>query len=185
MRKNDLVSIVVPCYNGEQYIEKCLNSLLHQTYENIEILVVDDGSKDHSKTLINQFIKKSNKIKYFYKENGGLSSARNYGIAKACGKYIVFVDIDDYVDEEYISKLYHSIIENNSDISICAIKRIYQDHESINYINSDIVDGCIYPAAWNKMYKRELFDNISFPVGKWYEDLGTTPKLTMTHKYSM
>ena len=185
MKRNDLISIIVACYNGEKYIKTCLESLLNQTYENIEILVIDDGSKDNSKKEINKYIKKSKKVKYIYKDNGGLSSARNYGITKAKGKYLTFIDVDDYVNKDYIIKLYNSIIENNSDISICEIKRIYPDHESINHITSDIVDGCMYPAAWNKMYKKELFNNISFPEGKWYEDLGTTPKLTMTHKYSI
>ena len=185
MKKNDLVSIIVACYNGEKYIKKCLESLLSQTYENIEIIVVDDGSKDNSKKEIDKYIKKSKKIVYLYKENGGLSSARNHGIKKAKGKYLTFVDIDDYVSKDYVKKLYNSIIKNQSDISVCEITRIYNNHESINHINTDIIDGCLYPAAWNKMYKRELFDNIKFPEGKWYEDLGTTPKLTMIYKYSI
>lgn len=184
-KANDLISIIVACYNGSKYINKCLESIINQTYQNIEIIVVDDGSKDNSKSLINKYAKENNKIKYFYKSNGGLSSARNYGITKATGKFITFIDIDDYIDKEYIFKLYNSIIENNSDISICEIKRIYKDHESINHINSNIIDSCMYPAAWNKMYKIELFDNISFPEEKWYEDLGTTPKLTMLYKYSI
>lgn len=183
MKKNDLISIIVPCYNCKDVVSRCLDSLINQTYKNIEIIVVDDGSKDDSKKIIKSY--KNKNIYYYYKENGGLSSARNYGIKKANGEYLLFVDSDDYVSDNYVEKLYNSIIDNNSNIAICDIKRVYSDHESINRMNNNIIDSCMYPAAWNKMYKKSLFKNIEFPEGKWYEDLGTTPKLTMNNKYSL
>lgn len=183
MKKNDLISIIVPCYNCKDVVSRCLDSLINQTYKNIEIIVVDDGSKDDSKKIIKSY--KNKNIYYYYKENGGLSSARNYGIKKSNGEYLLFVDSDDYVSNNYVEKLYNSIIDNKTNIAICDIKRVYSDHESINRMNNNIIDSCMYPAAWNKMYKKSLFKNIEFPEGKWYEDLGTTPKLTMNNKYSL
>lgn len=182
---NELVSVIVPCYNGEKDIGRCLNSIINQTYNNLEIIVVDDGSKDDSKSIIKKYEKKDKRVHYFYKENGGLSSARNYGIDNSKGKYLVFIDSDDYVSNKYVEKLYFSIKENKTSISICDIKREYKDHLSINKMNKNIIDCCIFPAAWNKMYKASLFKKVKFPVGKWYEDLGTTPKLTLVNNYSI
>lgn len=184
MKNKDLISVVVPCYNTLKYIDRCLDSLINQTYDNIEILVIDDGSKDNLKEHISGKYN-DERIKYFYKENGGLSSARNYGLDRIKGKYVTFVDSDDYVDINYIEKLYNSIILNKSDISVCGFKRVYPKKTTLNKVTPEIIDGCIYPAAWNKMYKSELFKDVRYPIGKWYEDLGTTPKLTMTCKCSI
>ena len=186
----DKISIVVPVYNVEKYIERNLESLVNQTYKNIEIIVVNDGSPDNSQEVIDKFKKKYPKIKSYIKENGGLSDARNYGIAKATGKYIMFVDSDDYVEKNIVEALYNSIKENKSDIAICDI---YDNYETSNrndiyknYIPKSFCD--IYTdklqllnrfCAWNKLFNIELFKdkNMRFAKNKIYEDLRLIPKL--------
>ena len=103
-----LVSVIVPCYNGEKDIERCLNSIVNQTYKKIEVIVVDDGSKDNSKELIKEYVNNYPNVNYYYKKNGGLSSARNFGLKKATGDYIAFVDSDDYIDLKMLEKMYNS-----------------------------------------------------------------------------
>ena len=113
------VSVIVPVYNTEKYLAKCLDSLVNQTLKDIEIIVVNDGTKDNSEKIINKYLKKYSKIRYYKKENGGLSSARNYGIELANGEYVGFVDSDDYVKDGMFSKMYECAIKNNSDIVVC------------------------------------------------------------------
>lgn len=184
MKKNkDLISIIVPCYNVEEYIERCINSIKGQTITNFEVLLIDDGSLDNTKQVINELIKNDSRFKYYYKKNGGLSDARNFGLKKIKGKYVCFIDSDDYVEKEYLEKLYYGIIDNNVPVSICDIKRVYDTEFTIDNIDEFKVKTCMKPAAWNKMFLKDLFKNIGFPVGKWYEDLGTTPKITIQNKY--
>ena len=106
MSDNDLISIIIPIYNVEKYMEKCLNSVVNQTYNNIEIILIDDGSKDKSREICDNYAKKDNRIKVVHKENNGVSSARNTGIDMSKGKYITFIDSDDYIDTDYIETLY-------------------------------------------------------------------------------
>lgn len=181
------VSLIVPCYNSEKTIDKCLTSLKNQSFKNIEIIVVDDGSTDKSKKKIDKYIKNDKRIFYYYKKNGGLSDARNYGLKKAKGNYVCFIDSDDYVSEFYVQKMYEAIKKSGSQIAICGFSRIYAKKITTEKITNDTVDMCIRPAAWNKMFERNIFiDNkIFFPKGKWYEDLGTTPKITLNTKYSI
>ena len=120
--KNSLVSIVIPVYKCEQYLDRCLNSLVNQTYQNIEIILVDDGSPDGSPALCDKWAEKNSKVKVLHKPNGGPSSARNLGIQNAKGNYVCFVDSDDEVSTEYVSKLYDALVQNDADLSICAIK---------------------------------------------------------------
>ena len=183
----DKISIIVPCYNVEKYIATCLDSIMNQSYKNIEVILVDDGSVDETPKLITNRIKDDKRFNYFYKKNGGLSDARNYGIEKATGKYLCFVDSDDYISDNYIEFLYKSIIDNNVNVSICDIERVYSDHKSINVMNSDKIEMSIHPAAWNKMYLTDIFRryNIKFLKGKWYEDLGTTTKILFMENYSI
>ena len=103
------ISIVVPVYNVEQYLEKCVNSIINQTYKNLEIILVDDGATDSSGNMCDELAKSDNRIKVYHKENGGLSDARNYGVERATGEYIGFVDSDDYIDSEMYEKLYEAI----------------------------------------------------------------------------
>ena len=169
-KTNSLISIVVPCYKSEEYIERCLNSLLEQDYNNIEIVVVNDGSPDDSLKKVKSF--KDSRIVIIDKKNEGAWKARLDGIKKAKGEYITFVDSDDYVTKDFVSKLYNSIIENNSDISVCGFDRIsshtnkvlcnemiaFDDTIDI-YKNIDRVP-LINTSNWNKLFKKELFKDV-------------------------
>lgn len=130
---NELISIVVPIYNVENYLEKCIKTLINQTYKNIEIILVDDGSKDSSGEICNEYQKKDERIKVIHKENGGLSDARNAGIKEATGKYIAFLDADDYVDYTMYEKLYNVIKEENAEIAICGYSRINEKDKEMPY----------------------------------------------------
>ncbi|EHZ61025.1 glycosyl transferase 2 family protein [Streptococcus pneumoniae GA47210] len=116
----DLISIVVPVYNVEKYLKKSIESILNQTYQNIEILLVDDGSTDSSGKICESFSKVDPRIRVFHKENGGLSDARNFGIEQMKGQYVAFIDSDDYISKDYVWKLYSSIKNNDSEVSICS-----------------------------------------------------------------
>ncbi len=190
------VSIIIPIYNVENYLDKCLTSVVEQEYKNIEIICVNDGSKDKSEEIVLKYKEKDKRIIYIKKENGGLSSARNVGIDKASGDYICFVDSDDWISKDYVSKLMESIIENNSDIAICNIKQLYSDGKekevtfkisnnkvlnSHDALKELFIGNVLQNHAVNKVYKISLFrDNkIYFPIGKIYEDVFTTYKLFM------
>ena len=172
------VSIVVPVYNVEDYIERCLDSLLNQTLEDIEIIVVNDGSTDGSKQRIIPYIEKyPNKIKYLEKENGGLSSARNFGIPEASGEYIAFLDSDDYVEKDMYEKMYEKAINENSDMVECDFIWEYPNKKrndiakTYDNKNDMIVKGRV--VAWNKLIKRDIIEknNLRFPEGLRYEDV--------------
>lgn len=188
--ERDLISVIVPVYNVQEYLTNCINSILNQSYKNMEIILVDDGSTDESSSICDSYIKKDNRIKVIHKENGGLSDARNIGIKSAKGKYITFVDSDDYLDENYVKALYILITENNSDIACSGMKRtdslndkIVNKNEKINIYNSiDAIKEILYQrnidnSAPSKLFKKNLFENILFPVGYAFEDLDTMYKL--------
>ena len=180
---NIAVSVVVPVYNVEKYIDKCLNSLVNQTLKNIEIIVVNDGSPDNSSKIIEKYENKyPNLIKSYVKENGGLSDARNFGIEKCSGEYIAFLDSDDYVNYDMYEKLYKKAVSKNFDVVVCDTLYDYETKKKFcsSKINEDLfkkedikkmmVD--FYPAVWNKIYKKSLFDNgIRFKKGIWFEDV--------------
>ena len=126
-----LISIVLPIYNVENYIEKCMESVLNQTYKNIEIILVDDGSPDNCPIICDQYVKEDNRVKVVHKENGGLSDARNAGIKVANGDYITFIDSDDYVDKDYVEFLYNTIEETDADIAIGGHRVIYDSGKII------------------------------------------------------
>lgn len=186
-----LVSIIVPIYKVEKYLRQCIESIIEQTHQNIEILLIDDGSPDSSLQICEEYAKKDNRIKVFSKPNGGLSDARNYGLERAKGKYIAFIDSDDYVHKDYIQELLKKCIETKSDIAMCGIKRVDdngQELEEIEITNKHIQTGremileindysTTNVVAWNKLYKRHLFNNIEYPKGKLHEDEFTTHKL--------
>ena len=173
------VSVIVPVYNVEKYIDKCLDSLVNQTLKELEIIIVNDGSPDNSEKIIKKYLKKYNNIKYFVKENGGLSSARNYGLKYVTGEYIAFIDSDDYVSNDMYEKMYFKAKENNFDMVVCDINYVYND--KIEIVNSGIKKDTndikstylnIHPAAWNKIFKKDLFENnIYFKEGVWFEDV--------------
>ncbi len=187
------VSIIVPVYNVETYLEKCVESLICQTHKNIEIILVDDGSTDNCPFLCDVFSKKDSRITVVHKENGGLSSARNEGIKIATGDYIAFVDSDDYVKENYIKLLLNACLENNCTISACGYYEYYSESnykticgEKACVISSEDAIKDIFTmknevcvVAWNKLYAKTLFTEfgINYPEGKIHEDVFTTYKL--------
>ena len=185
-----LISIVVPIYNVEKYLERCLDSILTQNYQNVQIILVNDGATDDSGLICDRYLKLDNRIEVIHKTNGGLSDARNYGIDRARGEYITFIDSDDYVDSEYISYLYDCISNNQCDISVCSYSVV--KNGKITDIGSSFSNCVLTPdqaisrmlcdegftvSACAKMYRRALFDDVRYPVGKLCEDNGTTYKL--------
>jgi glycosyltransferase involved in cell wall biosynthesis len=175
------ISIIVPVYNTEKYIEKCIASLIQQNFSSYEILLINDSSPDNSQLIIDKYKKKyPHLIKSFIKKNGGLSDARNFGLMKATGKYILFVDSDDYIKENSLSSLYTIMEKKSLDILVFDFIKVYNEifiHEkSMN--NNSILDYILStPNACNKMFKRSLFldNNIFFPNKIWYEDLAIIP----------
>lgn len=182
----DLVSIIVPVYNVEKYLKKSVESILNQTYDNIEILLVDDGSTDNSGNICDSFIKIDSRIRVFHKENGGLSDARNFGIEHIRGQYVSFIDSDDYISKDYVWKLYHSLKNNNSEVSICSFSLVDETGEKIKdeILDNDKIclsgqqvlekvltsNGYRYVVAWNKLYRSTLFEKLKFKKGMLYED---------------
>jgi len=179
-------SIIVPIYNVEKYLEKCLNSLVEQNYEDYEIILVNDGSTDRSIEIIKKYSKKyKDLIKTFTKENGGLSSARNYGIKKATKEFLLFVDSDDYINKNTLKILNDNLKKKDSDILVFNYNAIYNNYQTkINSYNENIIDNkkrfiVGIPSACNKVIKKDIFINnkIEFIKGIYYEDLATIPTL--------
>lgn len=185
-KMNDLISIIIPVYNVEKYVEKCVNSALKQTYQNLEIILIDDGSTDNSGKICEKLSSNDNRIKVFHKKNGGLSDARNYGIERATGNYIMFIDSDDWIENDTVELSLAKAIKDKADIVIFGISKdydngkkkvriptvsgIYNSEESIALLNSF---KCFDVSACNKFYNIKLFGNIRFPVGKLCEDFYT------------
>lgn len=183
----ELISIIVPIYNVENYLDKCIRSILEQTYSKIEIILVNDGSTDNSYLICEKYSKIDSRIVFIQKKNGGLSDARNVGIEKCNGKYIAFVDSDDYIEPEYIEKLYNILKENDADISICSFnivdlngkkihEEILKETNQICVSGKNILTNVLTPygykyvVSWNKLYKSEIFFENKFDKGKLYED---------------
>lgn len=188
--KCDLISVIVPVYNVQNYLVNCIKSILNQTYKNIEIILVDDGSTDDSGSICDSYAKIDNRINVIHKANGGLSDARNIGIKNAQGNYITFVDSDDYIDKNYVESLYILITKYDSDIACSNMKKtnslddkIINKNEKISVYNSfNAIKEILYQrnidnSAPSKLLKKELFKNIYFPVGYAFEDLDTMYKL--------
>lgn len=189
MKKKYDVSVIVPVYNVEKYIEKCLDSLVKQTLKSIQIIVVNDGSKDNSQIIIDKYVKEyPDKVFSYQKKNGGLSDARNYGVQYAQGEYIGFVDSDDWIDEKMYEVLFQFAKKENYQIVMCDLITINDGwengHISKGYrgsnCNPEIIDfmiNSLEPAhAWNKLYYYQLFEIATFPK-IWYEDMATMPIL--------
>lgn len=183
-----LVSIIVPVYNVEGFIEKSLYSIIRQEYKNLDIVVVDDGSTDGSGRICDEFSKKDARVRVFHKKNGGLSDARNFGIKKAKGDLIAFVDSDDFIKKNYVSEMYRNMNRSGSDMVVCGYNDINLKDEVLcgdsvviriltEQKNMDIV-------TWNKLYKKKLFvdNSIYFPEGRNHEDALTTYKLASKAK---
>ena len=188
--KNELlISVVVPVYNVEKYLGRCVDSIINQTYANLEIILVDDGSTDNSGKICDDYLNKDNRIHVIHKVNGGLSDARNTGIDESKGEYILFVDSDDYISNRMVEALCKSMLENESDLALCNFTYVdergnaLQDKNKYSPIKNEVLTSYdalrrisgfpgswYYVVAWNKLYKKELFNNIKFPYGKCHED---------------
>ena len=190
--KEPLVSVIIPIYNIEDYLSACLDSIVNQTYKNLEILAIDDGSTDDSNKIAKMYAAKDSRVTVLRKENGGLSEARNYGYSHCHGDYVAFIDGDDYVSKYYIETLIDAISSSRSDISTCKYKLAFTTDDKalekkpsqgkttlnkIEALRSLFYQKDVTTSAWGKLYKKELFNNIKYPKGKKYEDLATTYKV--------
>ncbi|MEG1782282.1 MAG: glycosyltransferase [Oscillospiraceae bacterium] len=182
------ISLIVPIYNTEKYLERCISSLLAQSHTDLQIILVDDGSTDGCVNICQDFAKKDSRVEYFYKENGGLSSARNFGIEKASGEYIGFVDSDDCLSPFFAERLLNMCLKNDCPMSLCA----YQLNDETTPVEDIPVPLMLYPtevitkrdyflriytrqeilyvSAWDKLYRKSLFDTLKFPEGMINED---------------
>lgn len=198
---NDKISVIVPIYNVEKYLPKCIDSIIGQTYKNLEIILVNDGSPDNSRAICEEYASKDSRIKVVNKENGGLSDARNAGLDVATGVYVSFIDSDDYIHEEYCGNLMSLMVKHDAEVAQCEFLKVYNEgiedsvseqppeNENItvlsrvealnNLFNEQYVNSVV---VWNKLYKRNLFKNIRFPKGKVHEDEYTTYKVLFETK---
>lgn len=182
----NLISIIVPVYNVENYLADCINSILQQTYKHFELILVDDGSSDRSGKICDQMAKADDRLQIFHKENGGLSDARNFGMKHAKGDYITFIDSDDTISSNCIEVLILSALKNNADIVQCQFtlqkEKLNTGTGRIHCYNNDtglkqiLTIGQINVNAWGKLYKKDLFENIEFPYGRINEDSCTIYK---------
>lgn len=187
---DELISVVLPIFNVEKYLERCIESVINQTYSNIEIILVDDGSTDNSGKICDEYQKKDQRIKVIHKKNGGLSEARNTGTKNAIGKYITYIDSDDYVKNDYVEYLYNLVKKYNTKVALCTHTVVFENGKKIVYgdgENSELLDSynCIKrmlyndvidTSAWAKLYDIKLAKKILYPEGKIFEDIATTYK---------
>lgn len=194
-----LISIIVPVYNVEQYLEKCIRSIINQTYKLLEIILIDDGSTDFSGDICDRFSKKDSRIHVIHKKNGGLSDARNVGISKATGEYILFVDSDDWIELSTCEKFIEALAIKKVDIVSGNAKRIEDINEEFmkhcdksnrivqsgqNYLKEQLRDDKMYMAAWLNLYKRTFLikNNLYFVKGRLHEDEQFTPRCFLKAK---
>ena len=184
--EKDLISVIVPVFKVENYLEKCVDSITNQTYKNLEIILVDDGSPDNCPKMCDEYAKKDERIKVIHKANGGLSEARNYGIEALKGKYITFVDSDDYLNLNFVKTLHDNLVETKANMSIVGFKEVFENSQEDLKQESESEVLCFdntnkfqqlylehklnFVVAWGKLYERQIFENLKFPVGKFNED---------------
>lgn len=183
---NELISIIVPVYNVEKYLLRCLDSLINQSYTELEIIVVNDGAKDRSPQICDEYALKDKRVHVYHKPNSGLSDARNYGMQYATGEYIAFIDSDDYVHLDYVQTLYSNAINYSADISICNFEKVIEGHEPVSDSEGQVQifnqEECMrqalggelglqFTSAWGKLFKQEIFAILRFPKGKVHEDI--------------
>lgn len=180
-----LISVIVPIYKVERYLDRCVQSIVDQSYKHLEIILVDDGSPDHCPSMCDAWAARDSRIKVIHKENGGLSDARNAGMAIAGGEYIGFIDSDDYIAPAMYQLLLERLQVDGSDISACGVDMVYEDGSAHQMLTPE--DSCVLSAeaaveavvreswlkqpVWYKLYKAELVRDIGFPVGKYHEDI--------------
>lgn len=182
------VSVIVPVYNVYDYLDRCLKSLVNQTLKDIEIIVVNDGSPDNSQEIIDKYTKKYSFVKGYKKKNGGLSSARNYGLKYASGEYIAFIDSDDSIELNMLEELYQKAKEDNSDIVICDYYSLEENEKRYIHCHLKLASNpkkeylLSPPNAWIRLIKKEIVDKEKFTEGLYYEDLDINPRLLMASK---
>lgn len=193
MKNNPLISIIIPVYNSAKYLLKCLDSIINQTYQNLEIICVNDGSTDNSTKILQNYAKKDNRIKILTQKNAGLSAARNSGIKAATGKYITFVDADDQIKPTMLKDMISALQNSHADIAVCSFEEFYPNgkitHFNKNYskkiydttsaLKAMLKEEGFMLSATMKLFPTKYFKNVKFPVGKLHEDVGTTYKLIM------
>lgn len=182
---SDVISVIVPIYNVEDFLDECICSIVNQTYHNLQIILVDDGSKDNCGKICEKWAEKDKRIKVLHKNNGGLSDARNAGLVYATGDYIAFVDSDDWIDPNMYEIMLSVLKRESADIVACGIVDTYSEKEIIHSSPYDagssekflklIYQDTVFPvASWNKLYRKELWKDFKFPKGKICEDAFTT-----------
>ncbi|MBT2718165.1 glycosyltransferase family A protein [Bacillus sp. ISL-57] len=174
--KDPLVSIIIPVYNVEDYLERCLNSIVNQTYQNLEVLVINDGSTDSSSEILTKFQEIDCRFNVITKENGGQASARNVGIDKANGEFILMVDSDDYISNNAVELCVNQALISGCDLIIFDFYYLNSKGQT-NYINTGIRLDDANTGPCNKFYHKSLWSNHKFPEGYWYEDLGIIPAI--------
>ena len=187
MKHQPLLSVIVPCYNVEKYIDKCISSIVNQTYPNLEILLINDGSTDSTGILCDEWQKRDSRIRVIHKQNEGLSYARKTGVENAAAEFVTFVDSDDWIDPDMYSDMMSAMISTDSDIAQCDFYEVYEDDtspfplqrrgEEPEVVEREegvllILDDKKWRSyMWNKIFKKRLFDHIVFPKGRVYEDI--------------
>lgn len=187
----DLITVIVPIYKVEMYLRKCIDSIINQSYKNLEIILVDDGSPDKCGLICDEYATNDSRVHVIHKKNGGLSDARNVALDMASGDYYTFIDSDDYVAEDYLLYLYNLAKKNCADIAICEYLYITESGKIINHVQNDgklivmdreralyeLLNSKLFSnSAWGKLYKKECFSEVRYPYGKLYEDIPTTYK---------
>ena len=186
----DLISVIVPVYGVEDYLAACVESIRRQSYQNLEILLIDDGSRDACPRICEELAAGDRRIRVFHKENGGLSDARNYGIQKARGEWLGFIDSDDTISPDMYRAMWQAASQNGADLAVCGLQAVEMNGD-IRYsslLEDQVLTGWSLMEqflksredndyAVNKLYKKSLFEGISYPVGHYYEDAWTTYKL--------
>ncbi len=181
----ELISVIVPIYKVEAYLDRCVQSIVNQTYTNLEIILVDDGSPDQCPQMCDTWAKRDARVRVVHKENGGLSDARNAGLSIAGGEYIAFVDSDDAVEPDYLSSLYQVMQQENADIAECGVLLVKEDGEvlrersceeeclamdRIEALRRLVLEQGVFQTVWNKLYRRSVIEGIQFEKGKYHED---------------
>lgn len=189
--ETELISVIVPVYNMERYLRRCVDSILHQTYRNLEVLLVDDGSTDASGAICDEYAAQEERVTAVHQKNGGLSAARNAGLERAQGTYLCFVDSDDFLDSRMLETLCRDLQEQDADVAVVGFRMFEREEELApaelavpvqcmtgrEAIRSTLVSDELGDFAWNKLYKWELFRDIRYPLGRMMEDQGTTYRI--------
>lgn len=188
----DVVSVIIPIYKAEPYLKKCLDSIAAQTYKNLEIILIDDGSPDNCGRICDEYAANDPRVKVIHKQNGGMSDARNTGLDNATGEYLTFIDSDDYVSENFVDTLLNALRDNDADMSVCSFVYAAEDGRVLNsFVKNGTTEKMdrkqalfellkstrVSNSPWAKLYRTSLFEGIRYPYGEVFEDLHTTYKL--------